>query len=324
MIDLASLPEPALVSTPDFEAIYQQKLARFQQLYPEHTAALESDAVVKLLELSAYDALLHDARINDAGRATMLAYARGTDLDHRAADYDVQRLLLVPADPGADPPVEAVWEGDDRLRLRCQMAFDALSVAGSRGAYVFHTLSAAAGIADVSVASPRFVVVPVPDSVRAQLPAGAFVLACSDSAGLEAPMPGDVAITVLAAADSPQSSAELVDRARQALSAEDVRPLTDRPRVSAGQPLPFRVVASLVIASGPDAALVMSEARARLDSVLAAARRLGAQLSRSALYAALHVSGVVSVELQQPVADIRCDQRQFPHCEAVELSKGVS
>ena len=185
---------------------------------------MESDAVVKLLELSAYDALLHDARINDAGRATMLAYARGTDLDHRAADYDVQRLLLVPADPDADPPVEAVWESDDRLRLRCQMAFDALSVAGSRGAYVFHTLSAAAGIADVSVASPQFdCVVPVPDSVRAQLPAGAFVLACTDSAGLEAPMPGDVAITVLAAADSPQSSAELVGRARHALSAEDVR-----------------------------------------------------------------------------------------------------
>lgn len=323
MIDLASLPEPALVSTPDFEAIYQQKLARFQQLYPEHTAAVESDAVVKLLELSAYDALLHDARINDAGRATMLAYARGTDLDHRAADYDVQRLLLVPADPDADPPVEAVWESDDRLRLRCQMAFDALSVAGSRGAYVFHTLSAAAGIADVSVAAPQFEVVPVPDSVRAQLPAGAFVLACSDSAGLEAPMPGDVAITVLAAADSPQSSADLVERARQALSAEDVRPLTDRPRVSAGQPLPFRVVASLAIAPGPDAALVLKEARARLDSVVAGARLLGAQLSRSALYAALHVSGVVSVDLQQPAADIRCDQRQFPHCEAVELSKGA-
>lgn len=323
MIDLASLPEPALVSTPDFEAIYQQKLARFQQLYPEHTAAVESDAVVKLLELSAYDALLHDARINDAGRATMLAYARGTDLDHRAADYDVQRLLLVPADPDADPPVEAVWESDDRLRLRCQMAFDALSVAGSRGAYVFHTLSAAAGIADVSVAAPQFEVVPVPDSVRAQLPAGAFVLACSDSAGLEAPMPGDVAITVLAAADSPQSSVELVERARQALSAEDVRPLTDRPRVSAGRPLPFRVVASLAIAPGPDAALVLKEARARLDSVVAGARLLGAQLSRSALYAALHVSGVVSVDLQQPAADIRCDQRQFPHCEAVELSKGA-
>lgn len=324
MIDLTSLPEPALVSTPDFEAIYQQKLARFQQLYPEHTAALESDAVVKLLELSAYDALLHDARINDAGRATMLAYASGEDLDHRAADYDVQRLLLVPADPDADPPVEAVWESDDRLRLRCQMAFDALSVAGSRGAYVFHTLSAAAGIADVSVASPQFEVVSVPDSVRAQLPAGAFVLACTDSAGLETPMPGDVAITVLAAADSLQSSEQLVEPARLALSAEDVRPLTDRPRVSAGRPLLFRVVASLSIASGPDADLVMKEARIRLNDALASARRLGAQLSRSALYAALHVSGVVSVDLQQPAADIRCDQRQFPHCEAVELSKGAS
>jgi phage-related baseplate assembly protein len=137
-------------------------------------------------------------------------------------------------------------------------------------------------------------------------------------------MPGDVAITVLATADSPQSSAGLVERARLALSAEDVRPLTDRPRVSAGLPLPFRVLASLAIASGPDATLVLQEARIRLDAVIAVTRRLGAQLSRSALYAALHVPGVVSVDLQQPVADIRCNARQFPACEGVVLSKGAS
>lgn len=94
-------------------------------------------------------------RVNDATRATMLAYASGTDLDNRAADYDVQRLLITPADPDAIPPVEAVWESDERLRYRCQMALEGLSVAGSRGAYVFHALSASPLVGDVAVDSPQ-------------------------------------------------------------------------------------------------------------------------------------------------------------------------
>ena len=45
-------------------------------------------------------------RINIAARGQLLAYAAGTDLDHLAAFYGVERLA---------------GEGDERLRLRIQL-----------------------------------------------------------------------------------------------------------------------------------------------------------------------------------------------------------
>jgi len=51
VIDLSALDPPDLVETLDFEELYQRKLEHFKRIYPDWTAALESDPVVKLLEL---------------------------------------------------------------------------------------------------------------------------------------------------------------------------------------------------------------------------------------------------------------------------------
>jgi phage-related baseplate assembly protein len=318
MIDLSQLPPPQLLESLDFEAIYARKLEQFKAIYPDWSAVLESDPVVKLLELSAYQELMLRAWVNDAAVSTMLAYARGTDLDNKAADYGVSRLLMTPANPDAEPPIEAVYEEDERLRYRCQMALEGLSVAGSRGAYLFHSLSASAWVTDASVDSPTFAAVPVSDALRSQLPAGALVLVCSDAAGLIAPLPGDVSIAVLPM-DSSINGDELAAAVQVALSADDVRPLTDRPRVSAGQPTVFRVQAVIEIENGPDSQTVMAEARAGLNSTLASTRKLGRTLSRSAIFAALHVAGVSRVVLTEPAEDIRCDVRHFPQCDAISL-----
>lgn len=138
-IDLTKIPPPDVVEALDFEAIYQEILTNFKALYPGWTAALESDPVVKLLELAAYRETLLRARINDAARACMLAYATGSDLEHLSALLGVTRL--------AD-------ELDDRLRLRTQMALEGETVAGSHGSYIFHSLSASNLVKDVAVDSP--------------------------------------------------------------------------------------------------------------------------------------------------------------------------
>ena len=318
MIDLSQLPPPHVVEVLDFETIYAAKLAQFRVLYPDWTAALESDPVVKLLELSAYQEMMMRGWVNDAAVSTMLSYARGTDLDHKAADYGVSRLLMSPADPDAYPPLEAVYEDDERLRYRAQMALEGLSVAGSRGAYLFHCLSASALVADASVDSPMFAALPVSDALRGQLPAGALVLVCTDTAGLSAPLPGDVSIAILPT-DPAIDGAALAQTVQAALSADDVRPLTDRPRVRAGQPSAFRITAQIEIENGPDAAAVMAAARAGLNNTLASTRKLGGTLSRSALFAALHVAGVRRVIMPEPAADISCDARHFPQCDAIHL-----
>ena len=324
MIDLSTLPAPEVLEPIDFETMYQEVLSDFrQQMGDQWTAVLESDPVVKLLEVAAYQKMLGRARVNDAAKASLLAYAQRTDLDNRAADYDVQRLTIIPADPDAIPPVAAVMESDNALRYRTRLSLEGLSVAGSRGAYEFHGLSASANVANVSVDSPTFIGVEVNAALRAQLPPGAIVVVCDYDAGLQDPLPGDVSLAVLPTLESAEPGDELVNTVLRVLSAEDVRPLTDRPRAQLGKPTSYQVIADLELESGPDPAVVLSASRAGLDAAIAEARSLEGQLPLSALYAALHVSGVRRVRLTSPVADVVCDKRHYPSCTNIVLTSRV-
>ncbi|QYM70256.1 baseplate J/gp47 family protein [Pseudomonas sp. So3.2b] len=324
MIDLSTLPAPEVLEPIDFETMYQEVLSDFrQQMGDQWTAVLESDPVVKLLEVAAYQKMLGRARVNDAAKASLLAYAQRTDLDNRAADYDVQRLTIIPADPDAIPPVVAVMESDNALRYRTRLSLEGLSVAGSRGAYEFHGLSASANVANVSVDSPTFIGVEVNAALRAQLPPGAIVVVCDYDAGLQDPLPGDVSLAVLPTLESAEPGDELVNTVLRVLSSEDVRPLTDRPRAQLGKPTPYEVIADLELESGPDPAVVLSASRAGLDAAIAQARSLEGQLPLSALYAALHVSGVRRVRLTSPVADVVCDKRHYPSCTNILLTSRV-
>lgn len=324
MIDLSLLPPPEVVETLDFETLYQEVLGIFRaHMGDQWTALLESEPVVKLMEVMAYRELLVRARVNAAAKASLLAYAKGADLDNRAADYGVQRLTIRPADADAVPPVAAVMEGNEALRYRTRLSLEALSVAGSSGAYEYHALSASAELVHVSVDSPRFSGVPVPAAVKAQLPAGAIVVVCDYDAGLANPLPGDVSLAVLAGTSSTIPEAQLVATVLKALSAEDVRPVTDRPRVQGGIPTDFKVEAVLWVENGPDPDVVLAAARKSLDAAIAEARRLEGQLPVSAIYAALHVTGISRVDLVKPVEGVVCDKRHYPRATAIALTTKV-
>lgn len=321
MIDLSQLPPPDVVEPLEFEILYQGLLSDFRQLMGERwSAQLESDPVTKLLEVAAYQKLLGRARINDAAKASLLAHATGADLDNRAADFDVKRLVLIAEQPDALPPVAAVMESDDALRYRTRLSLEALSVAGSRGAYEYHALSASAGIAGVSVDSPVFRAMPLSDELRGRLPAGAIIVVCDETAGLADPLPGDVSLTLLPMLGNPHAEAALIETVHAALSAESVRPLTDRPRIQMGQPISYRVEASLEVEDGPDPEIVKTASRINLQVAINEARRLEGELPVSAIYAALHVPGVRRVRLLMPTADVICDKRHYPSCSAIELA----
>ncbi|MCG9105633.1 baseplate J/gp47 family protein [Laribacter hongkongensis] len=323
MIDLSKLPPPDLLDTLDYEAIYQAKLERFKALCPAWSAALESDPVVKLLELSAYDELLMRARINDVALSRLLAFAAGADLDHAVALLGVSRLVLDPGDADALPPRPPVYEPDDRLRMRGQMALEGMSVAGPVGAYVFHALSASALVSDVSVDAPRFARVDVSPAVAAQLPAGAMVLVCTHAAGLPDSIPGDVAVTVLASSDEADVYAGLLPTVSAHLSSDTIRPLTDHPHVVAGRAVAFEVRATLHCETGPDPEIAVEAARKSLADLLSASRKLGAEVPRSALFAALHVPGVRRVELLSPPDDVRCSLMEYPLCSRVQVERAA-
>lgn len=146
-IDLTKLPAPAVVESLNFETILATIKADVIANYPDSAATLqlESEPITKLIEVFAYRELILRARINDAARSVMLAYAASTDLDHLAALVGVSRLD---------------GETDERLRYRTQLSLEGFSTAGPVLSYVFHALSASNQVKDVYVHSP------IPGDVR--------------------------------------------------------------------------------------------------------------------------------------------------------------
>ena len=269
-IDLSMLPPPDVVETLSFERMLEAEITRLTGLVPDYVVS-EADPAYKILEVVAYERLLDRQRINDAARAVMLPYAEAGDLDNLAALFDVQRQIVTPADPDAIPPVAAVMETDARLRTRTQLALSAVSTAGPVSSYRFHALSADAGVLDVAVASPAA---------------------------------GAITVTVLSREGNGTAAADLLTAVEDALNSEDVRPLGDVLTVQSATIVEYQVTADLTIGSGPDAATVIAAAEAALDAAVAAARKIGADVPLSALYAALHRPGVTAVDLTAPAADV--------------------
>jgi len=296
-IDLAQLPDPQVVEAIDYEALLAERKAYFISLHPVEqqaavaaTLALESEPVTKLLQESAYRETLLRQRVNEAALATLLAKAKGPDLEQVAANVNVEKLLVTPANPNAVPPVAAVYESDDSLRERAQMAWEGLSTAGPRHAYIFHARSADGRIADATA---------------------------------ESPSPAVVVVTVQGLLGDGSVSPELLAIVNAYLSDEDRRPVGDRLTVQSAQVLPYAVTAVLHLATtGPEAEPIRAAAEARLSAYVQQRRRLGVEVTESAIHAALHVEGVRKVSLQG-WADITPTTAQAAYCTGITVSIGA-
>ncbi|MGP2459513.1 baseplate assembly protein [Pantoea ananatis] len=297
-IDLSQLPAPNVVETLDYETLLAERKATLISLYPAdeqasvtRVLALESDPLVKLLQENAYREVILRQRINEAAKAVMVAWANGSDLDQLGANNGVTRLVLTPADNTVTPPVEAVMERDEDFRARIAAAFEGLSVAGPSGAYEFHARSADGRVADASAISPS---------------------------------PASVTITVLSREGNGAAGSDLLAIVNAALNDEDVRPVADRVTVQSAQIVDYRVDATLYLYPGPEAEPIRAAAEAKLKAFVNTQARLGRDIRKSALYAALHVEGVQRVELAQPVADVVLDKTQAAFCTGYQITVGGS
>lgn len=284
-IDLSRLPPPDVVEALSFEAIYERRRADFLARYPEFTAFVESDPAIKLLETGAYAELVLRQRINDAARSMLVAYALGGDLDQLAAVFGVVRRVITPANPPSVPV--AIMESDEDLRRRVLLAPDSYSVAGPASAYVFHALSADGDVLDASAVSPR---------------------------------PGEVTVSVLSRTGDGTAPAPLLATVRALLAGDEVRPLTDRVTVQSAQLVPFDVVAQLTLYPGPDAQLILDTATTALQQLLDKNRRLGRNISQSAIKAALHAGGVQNVNLVEPVGHVFIEKTQVAAAGTIEVT----
>jgi phage-related baseplate assembly protein len=275
-----------VVEALDYEIILSEMLTDLRARAPEFDALVESDPAYKVLEVCAYRELLLRQRVNDAARACMLATSAGADLDHLAALFDVERKLLDPGDPDLVPPRDPVWEDDESLRVRTQMALEGTTVAGSELAYVFHALTVPS-VRDASVISPAA---------------------------------GQVSVYVLGRDGDGTPDAETLEEVLGVLDARDVRPLTDQVSVHAAEIVTYNITATLQVRSGPDLQAVYDEALKAITSYVETQHRMGADIPLSGIYAALHRTGVVRVLLNDPVADVVIDTHEAGWCAQIDLA----
>lgn len=283
-VDLSRLPAPVLVPALGLEAERAALIDDLVARYPDFTAILESDPAIKQIESFAWRIDLLRRAADAAARGLLLAFASGAVLDQLGAYVGVVRLVVTPADPEAGTP--AVLEADNDLRERIALAPASFSVAGPAEAYVFFARAADARVAHASAVSPE---------------------------------PREVIVSILAQAGDGTAPPDLIDAVADIVNSKPVRPLTDVVTVQSAEIIDFAIDADLTLFAGPDRNLVLDAARARLDDHLARSRRLGRDITRSAISAALHVEGVQRVVIASPAADVICDPTQAGHCTGITI-----
>ena len=139
-VNISSLKEPEIIEALSYEDILSDMTRDFLSRDPDYQYLLESDPALKILEVAAWRELILRQRVNNAARSNLLAFSKGTDLEHLAAFYDVTRLED---------------EDDISLRRRIQEKITGWSTAGSRAHYRFHALSADVQVRDARADSPE-------------------------------------------------------------------------------------------------------------------------------------------------------------------------
>lgn len=318
-IDLSSLPKPEVVETIDYETVLADLKADFQGRHPDYSAAdLESDPVVKLLEVAAYRETVLRQRVNDAARRRMLAYATGADLEALAADQGVYRLTLDPGDPDAVPPVDPTDESDDDLRRRAQLAPESLNTAGCEGGYVFNALTAGETPVSITVESPDATTV----TVTYTFDAGGLSARIKDATATR-PEAGSILVTVLGRTGDGTVGAEDLATVEANLSSTSVRPLCDDVTVQSATILPYSVTALLTVYDGLDRDTIEAAAAESMQAVAARRHALGEDVTRSVVDAALHVAGVKKVTLTGWVDQI-CDDTEAPYMEGLVITSELA
>lgn len=147
-IDISRLPAPDAIEALDFEALYAAFKVRFLAFWETQRAinpalpaydvqSLETDPAGIVGEAWSYLRLMDRQRVNDAFRALLAAYAKGSNLEGIAAGRNLARIVIVPATSSA----AAILEGDDALLRRYLLSFD-VPASASAGRYLYDAWTA--------------------------------------------------------------------------------------------------------------------------------------------------------------------------------------
>lgn len=314
---IANLPEPELIEELDYEAIFRELMADFLERHPDYTALLESDPAVKLLQVVAYRELILRQRVNDAFKATLLAFSGGGDLDNLAAFYGVERQTSEP---------------DSDLRSRTIERIKGSSTAGGAAWYRFQTLTADERVVDALVASPDA------GEVRIAILSneGPAIKAASstelDTLGAvygltrntlqnesDADFRARVLLAALGGRGDGAASTQLLQAVNAKVQADDVRVITDTVEVISATIVQVDVVANVYLYPDQPAA-ILNGLEQSIRTAFATEGGLGWDLATSWLISRLHVQGVQRVELLSPATTVVADSTTAVALGAVTIT----
>lgn len=296
-IDLSQLNPPDVVRQIDFETILKEGLEDFYQrmedVQPNFPRYLESDPAMKLAEAFAYREMLIRKEANEQALSVLLAFAKDNDLDHKAAERNLQRRIISPATENT-PEVK---ESNDSLRKRVQLAPEGQTTAGSEGSYIFHGLNADPRVKDIYPYAPLD---------EDNNPTGI----CN--------------IYVLSTEGAGEASEELLNIVDAALNAKSVRPLTDKPIIYSASILNYSIEAEIFIDEGPDENIILSSCYQAAEEYTQKSHAFNGGVSLSGIYQALHQPGVSRVNLISPAGNIDTSLGQVAYCTGINITRATA
>jgi len=270
-INLQNLPRPAAIDGYTFDAILAARQQYFLGVWAAQVASnpslptynvanLKSNPGFWLQSVDTYREGLVRARVNEAVLATSLAFAREDDLDVIAANSSTERA------PG---------EGDESLRARAQLAFEALSIGGSYGGYDYMAWSAAP--VDIAQAATYG----------------------HEVAGVAL---GEVRIVLLGTAATGAVPPSALKAVKEAFP-RNLRKTNDNINIVTANLVDYSIDATLLLAPGADAAAVQAAQWTQAAAYASARRMIAAPVDFGGVMAAIgaNASGLVQgVVMRQP------------------------
>lgn len=320
------IPEPDVLKVDGFEAV----LATIKALILERVMAMrpaDTEAVAETLENDAELASIiaqacamvvvnRERRLNDKIRQILLLWAKGSNLDARAADYGITRQVIKAGNPAAYPPIPDEMESDIDLLTRCLLAPFGFATTGSELAYRFHLMT----LGDkphITVTSPQpnrvVMTYDFPENSRAaEVKDGRAKMAKAES--------GLVDCWLLARAGDGTPSADLLAYANAYMNRSSVALISDVLTVKAPTIRNYQIRMKLHGSNSPGGIIDPAPVKAQLEAYAEGARQLEGIIDPGRLYAIAHgLQTVVRAELLEPPAPIICAVSEAPYCTGVEV-----
>ena len=302
--NLSSLPDPAIVEAVSFQTIFNELRADFSARFPDFSALVESDPAIKLLEVAAYREVVLRARVNDAFKATLLAFATGTDLDNLAAFYGLTRIAQ---------------ETDAELKDRTINRIQGSSTAGGAAWYRYQALTANSGVRDARVTSPGAGLVQVallskeienlealgvdPNGLSAAMSTlAAFYGVTVTPSDKDSTIAPQIRTVIDAAGPGGTATPQMLAVVDATMQDDEVRVITDAVSTTSANVVSVNVEAEVYLY--PDSsATVLAGIEAAIRAAIQTEGGLGWDLTLSWLIKNIHVDGVQRVELISPTTN---------------------